>query len=132
MKSVADYIAGHPPAVRKRLAEIRAIVRRVAPDAEEKISYGIPAYALEGRLLYFAAHTEHIGVYPVTAALRRELGEELAPYVSKTAESTIRIAHDRPLPRALLAKVVRIRVRENRERASAKARPGKKAARARS
>ena len=113
--SVAAYIAGHPPALRKRLAEVRAIVRRAAPDAEEKISYGIPAYALAGRLLYFAAHTEHIGVYPVTAALKRELGDELAPYVSKTAKSTIRLPHDRPLPKGLLARVVRMRVRENQE-----------------
>ena len=115
--SVAEYIAGHAPALRKRLAEVRAIIRRGAPDAEEKISYGIPAYLLEGRLLYFAAHTEHIGVYPVTAALRRELGEELAPFVSKTAKSTIRLPHDRPLPKGLLARVVKARVRENRERA---------------
>jgi len=113
--SVEAYIAEHPPALRKRLAEVRAIVRRAAPDAEEKISYGIPAYALAGRLLYFAAHTEHIGVYPVTAALKRELGDELAPYVSKTAKSTIRLPHDRPLPKALLARVVRMRVRENQE-----------------
>jgi len=111
--SVAEYIAGHPPVLRKRLAEVRAIVRRAAPDAEEKISYGIPAYLLAGRLLYFAAHTEHIGVYPVTAALRRELGEELAPWLSATAKSTIRLPHDRPLPKALLGKVVRARVKEN-------------------
>jgi uncharacterized protein YdhG (YjbR/CyaY superfamily) len=111
--SVAEYIADRPPALRKRLAEVRAIVRRAAPDAEEKISYGIPAYVLEGRLLYFAAHTGHIGVYPVTSALRRELGEELAPYLSATAKSTIRLPHDRPLPRGLLARVVRARVKEN-------------------
>ena len=115
--SVPEYIADHAPALRKRLAEVRAIIRRAAPDAEEKISYGIPAYLLEGRLLYFAAHTEHIGVYPVTAGLRRELGEELAPWVSKAAKSTIRLPHDRPLPKGLLARVVRARVRENRERA---------------
>ena len=121
--SVADYIAGHPPALRKRLAEVRAIVRRAAPGAEEKISYGIPAYMLEGRLVYFAAHAEHIGVYPVTAALKRELGDELAPYISKTAKSTIRLPHDRPLPKGLLAKIVRVRVKENRERPTAKARP---------
>jgi uncharacterized protein YdhG (YjbR/CyaY superfamily) len=116
MKSVAEYIAGHPPALRKRLAEVRAIIRRGAPDAEEKISYGIPAYLLEGRLLYFAAHAEHIGVYPVTPALRRELGVELAPWVSKTAKSTIRLPHDRALPRGLLARVVRARVKEQRAR----------------
>jgi uncharacterized protein YdhG (YjbR/CyaY superfamily) len=111
--TVAEYIAGHPPAVRKRLAEIRAIVRRVAPAAEEKISYGIPAYLLAGRLLYFAAHTGHIGVYPVTAALRRELGEELAPHIAKAAKSTLRFPHDRPVPKGLLARVVRVRVKEN-------------------
>ena len=116
MKTVAAYIAGFPPSVRRRLKELRALVRKAAPDAEEKISYGIPAYMLEGRLLYFAAHTEHIGVYPVTKALREELGDALAPYIANSAKSTIRIPHDRPLPKALLARVVRIRVRENRAR----------------
>ena len=121
--SVEAYIAGYSPALRKRLAEVRAIILRAAPGAEEKISYGIPAYMLEGRLVYFAAHAEHIGVYPVTAALKRELGDELAPYISKTAKSTIRLPHDRPLPKGLLAKIVRVRVKENRERPTAKARP---------
>jgi uncharacterized protein YdhG (YjbR/CyaY superfamily) len=114
--SVDAYLRMHPPVVRKRLAAIRALIRKAAPDAEEKISYGIPAYALEGRLLYFAAHTEHIGVYPVTAAVRRELGDKLAPYLSAKAKSTIRLPNDRPLPLALLTKVVKVRVRENKER----------------
>jgi uncharacterized protein YdhG (YjbR/CyaY superfamily) len=123
--SVDAYLKMHPPAVRKRLAAVRALIRKAAPGAEEKISYGIPAYALEGRLLYFATHAGHIGVYPVTAALRKELGDALKPYVSKTAKSTIRLPHDEPLPLALLTKVVKVRVKENvegRARPSAKAR----------
>lgn len=114
--SVDAYLRMHPPVVRKRLAALRALIRKAAPDALEKISYGIPAYALEGRLLYFAAHTEHIGVYPVTQAVRRELGDALAPYLSAKAKSTIRLPNDRPLPLALLTKVVKVRVRENKQR----------------
>ena len=112
---VDAYLELHPPAVRKRLATLRALIRKAAPQAEEKISYGIPAYMWNGRLLYFAAHAEHIGIYPVTAALKRELGDALKPYLSKTAKSTLRLPHDRPLPLALLARVVKVRVRENRE-----------------
>jgi uncharacterized protein YdhG (YjbR/CyaY superfamily) len=103
---------------------VRAVIRKAAPAAEEKISYGIPYYAHHGRLLYFAAHTGHIGVYPVTAALKRELGEALKPYLSKTAKSTIRLPYDAPLPLALLAKVVKVRVKENTE---GRARPSAKA-----
>lgn len=118
MKDVAEYIAGFPPKVRARLRAVRAVIRKGAPGALEKISYGIPYYALDGRLIYFAAHAEHIGVYPVTAALRRELGDALKPWVSKTAKSTIRLPHDEKLPLALLMKVVKLRVKENSEKRS--------------
>ena len=119
-KTVDAYIAAHPPAVRKRLEVIRAIVLRVARGAEEKISYGIPAYLLDGRLVYFAAHTEHIGVYPITALVRKELAADLKSYVSASAKSTVRLPHDRPIPRALVARIVRARLAENRERAAKK------------
>ena len=121
-ESVDAYLAMYPPAVRKRLTTLRALIRKAAPKAEEKISYGIPAYMWNGRLLYFAAHAEHIGIYPVTAALRKELGDALTPYLSKTAKSTIRLPHDQPLPLALLTKVVKVRVKENAEGARASAR----------
>ena len=114
--TVDEYIASFPPSVRKRLRAIRALIRKAAPGAVEKISYGIPYYALDGRLIYFAAHAEHIGVYPITAGLRRELGDALKPYVAKTAKSTIRLPHDQALPLALLTKVVKVRVKENRAR----------------
>ena len=122
--SVDAYLKMHPPAVRKRLAALRALIRKAAPGAEEKISYGIPAYMQDGRLLYFAAHIGHIGVYPLTAALKRELGDALKPYLSTTAKSTIRLPHERPLPLALLTKGVKVRVKENAE---GRARPSAKA-----
>jgi uncharacterized protein YdhG (YjbR/CyaY superfamily) len=132
MKTVTEYIAVQPPPVRKRLRDVRAVIRKAAPAAEEKISYGIPSYAHHGRLLYFAAHAEHIGVYPVTAALKRELGDALKPYLSKTAKSTIRLAHDEPLPLALLTKVVKVRVKENAEGPSRPSAKAKASVRARS
>jgi uncharacterized protein YdhG (YjbR/CyaY superfamily) len=110
--TVAAYLAAHPPEVRKRLALVRGLVRRAAPGALEKISYGIPAYLLEGRLVYFAAHTAHIGIYPITSYVRKEMGDALTPWSTKTAKSTVRLPHDRPIPRALVTKIVKLRVRD--------------------
>jgi len=116
-RDVDAYIAGFPAEVQRRLAVVRAAVRRAAPRATESISYRIPAYKQDGMLLYFAAHTAHIGLYPITAGVRKAMAAELAPYVAANARSTVRFPHDRPIPRALIGRFVRLRVRENRERA---------------
>ena len=75
-KTVDEYIASFPADVREILEKIRAVVRKAAPGAEEKISYGMPAYKLRHNLVYFAAHTNHIGLYPTpsaTGAFAKEL-----------------------------------------------------------
>lgn len=115
-KDVDAYIADHAPLVRRRLKEMRAIVRAAAPGAGESISYRIPAYRLKGQLVYFAAHSSHIGFYPLTRRIREALGEALAPYATKAAKATARFPLDEPIPRALVARMVKIRVRENEER----------------
>lgn len=115
-ETVEAYIAQFPADVRARLARVRAAIRKAAPEAEESITYRIPTFKLEGPLLYFAAFSTHIGIYPVTAALKAQLGKELAPYTSPKAKGTMRFPLDAPLPIRLIGRIARIRVLENRAR----------------
>jgi uncharacterized protein YdhG (YjbR/CyaY superfamily) len=98
---------------------VRATIRRAAPAAEEKISYRIPAYVLDGHLIFFAAFKDHIGVYPITAGMMPHKAEML-PYIGKTAKRSLHFTHNQPLPLPLLAKLVKARVAENRAHAVAK------------
>jgi uncharacterized protein YdhG (YjbR/CyaY superfamily) len=120
VKDVDAYLAGFPDDVRKRLALVRAAVLRAAPRAEERISYRIPAYFLDGALIYFAGFKAHIGMYPITAAVRKALAKELAAFAAPGAKASARFPHDRSIPRGLIARIVKIRAHENRERAAKK------------
>ena len=102
-----------PPAVRKRLKEIRSIVRTLAPAATEKISYQMPAYFLNGNLIYFAAFKNHIGFYPGTSGVRA-FQDEIKNY--KSAKGSIQFPHDKPLPTALIKRIVKYRMKENAQR----------------
>jgi len=118
---VAAYIAGFPRPVQSRLRKVRATIRANAPKAEEIISYRIPAYRQHGMLVYFAGFKEHIGFFPPVrgdAALARALSKYAGP------KGNLRFSHDEPLPLGLIARIVRHRVRQDRERAAA--RKGKK------
>jgi len=118
---VAAYIAGFPRPVQSRLRKVRATIRANAPKAEEIISYRIPAYRQQGMLVYFAGFKEHIGFFPPVrgdAALARALSKYAGP------KGNLRFSHDEPLPLGLIARIVRHRVRQDRERAAA--RKGKK------
>jgi len=118
---VAAYIAGFPRPVQSRLRKVRATIRANAPKAEEIISYRIPAYRQHGMLVYFAGFKEHIGFFPpvrADAALARALSKYAGP------KGNLRFSHDEPLPLGLIARIVRHRVRQDRERAAA--RKGKK------
>ena len=107
-KSVDKYIAGFPPKVRKILQDVRAAVRAAAPDAVEKISYGMPTF-WQGRILvHFAAHAGHLGFYPGPQAIV-EFADRLAGYA--TSRGAIRFPFDRPVPLALVKKIVASRVR---------------------
>lgn len=118
VETVDGYIAALPPAIRARLQKIRSAIRKAVPDAEESIGYRIPAYKLNGPLIYFAAHTAHIGLYPITAGVKAEFAEDLAPYAQSTG--TVRFPHDEPLPIRLIAKIAKFRALENAERAAIK------------
>src|SRR5688500_1570962 len=93
--TVDDYIAEFPADVQARLTLIRRIIRRAAPRATETISYRIPAYLQDGPLLYFAGYKTHIGVYPLSAGIRKALKQALAGYDSPPAKATARFPHDR-------------------------------------
>lgn len=80
--TVDDYLAGFPSEIQVRLQRLREAIRKTAPQAEESISYRIPAYKQQGVLIYFAGFERHIGLYPLTAAVKAEFQQELKPYLS--------------------------------------------------
>jgi uncharacterized protein YdhG (YjbR/CyaY superfamily) len=111
--NIDEYIAGCPQHARGKLMELRATIRKAAPGAEEKISYRMPAFNLNGILVYFAAQTRHIGFYPTSSGVTA-FKEELGDY--KNSRGAIQFPYDQPLPLELIARIVKFRVRENAER----------------
>jgi len=116
-KAVDAYIAAAPKTLQPALRQLRQAIKSAAPKAEEKLSYRMPFYAYHGRLIYFAAHRTHIGMYPIIGSEKELYAEELKPYLAEKATLQFRIGE--PLPIALVKKVVRERAKENKTRASA-------------
>ena len=110
-ETVDDYISAFPEDVQKKLSELRMTIRKAAPDAVEKISYGMPAYTYKGMLLYFAAHTNHIGLYPYPSALEA-FRKEIAAY--RTSKGTMQFPNNKNLPLKLITEIVKFRVSENK------------------
>jgi uncharacterized protein YdhG (YjbR/CyaY superfamily) len=108
--SVDEYIASYPANVQAKLNEIRQIVKEEAPQASEKLSYGMPYFSFNGRLLYFAVHKEHIGLYAMPSAVI-VFKKELTEY--ETSKGTIRFPLDKPLPTELIRRIIEFRVKEN-------------------
>jgi uncharacterized protein YdhG (YjbR/CyaY superfamily) len=112
-KDVAAYIAAAPPKARPALRQLRKVIKETAPKASETVSYGMPYYSLNGRLIYFAFARDWIGLYLLGRAKAR-YANELKPYLSGV--STARFPLDRPLPVGLIRKIVKERIVENEER----------------
>ena len=110
-KSISDYIAACPPAVRPILTKIRTTIRAAAPGAKEVISYRMPAFKGHRILLYFAAFKAHIGVYPPMSG-DPGLTKALAPYAGP--KGNLKFPLDQPFPYALLKRIVRHRVKQDR------------------
>jgi uncharacterized protein YdhG (YjbR/CyaY superfamily) len=117
-KTIDDYIAAAPKPVRPILAKVRDTIRKAAPRAEERISYRMPAYKLNGDAVYFAAFKSHIGLYPPV-----EGDDDLRAAVAKYAneKGNLRFPLDEPIPYTLIARIVKQRVKWNAQRAKAKA-----------
>ncbi len=109
-KDVDEYIDSAPEELQKKLREMRRIIKDCAPQAVEKISYGMPYYGYKGRLAYFAYAKKHIGLY-LTPPIIREHKKELKAYGTSTA--TVRFPHKEKLPVALIKKLIKARVRKN-------------------
>ena len=107
---IDDYIEGCPPIVKKQLTNIRAIIKAAAPEAQELISYGMPAYKLNGMLVYFAGYKAHIGFYPTASGIKHFLPKIKAYKHSKGA---VQFSIDQPLPKDLIKEMVAFRIKEN-------------------
>lgn len=113
MNPVDNYISSFPEPVRERLRSIRGLILEKAPDAEEKISYGMPAYRLNKRpLLYFSAFKKHIGLY-ATPTAQITFKKELSGY--KHGKGSIQFPLDKEFPLELIGKIIEFRIAENRK-----------------
>lgn len=119
--TINEYIADFPRDVQTVLKRVREIIRKALPDADEVISYRIPAFKLNGRIvLYFAGWTEHYSLYPSTDRLAAAFRKELARY-EVSGKGTIRFPLSGPVPAQLIGDIARFRAKEAAVRAKAKA-----------
>src|SRR5688500_18019315 len=110
--SVDDYLAALPEAPRAALEKLRETIKAAAPEATETISYQMPTFKQDGRfLLSYAAFKDHCSLFPASAKVLEAHGEELKPYFS--GKGTLRFTADRPIPAALVKKIVKTRIEEN-------------------
>jgi uncharacterized protein YdhG (YjbR/CyaY superfamily) len=108
--SVDEYISWFPASTQKLLQQMRATIKKAAPNADEVISYAMPAYKQNGILVYFAGYEKHIGFYPTGRGIE-EFKSELSGY--KSGKGSVQFPIDEPLPLKLIATIVKFRVLEN-------------------
>ena len=116
-ENIDEYISGFPEDTRIILEKMRATIRSAAPEAEETISYRMPAFKQNGILVFFAAWEKHIGFYP-TATPIPAFKKELAPY--KISKGAIQFPIDKPIPVDLVKRIVAFKVKENMAKAGSK------------
>jgi uncharacterized protein YdhG (YjbR/CyaY superfamily) len=128
LTSVDAYIAAHGPAARAVLETVRAALRRALPDAQELISYKIPAYRVGGRIaIWFAAWPDHYSLYPVSDAAAAALGEDVSRH--RSGKGTLRFRLDEPVPEALIERVARANAARAAVRAPRRSTPSARARR---
>jgi len=109
-QNIDEYIAGFSPEVQAILEKIRLTIRQAAPGAQEKISYQMPTFTLNGNLVHFAAFKNHIGFYPVPSGIAA-FKKELAIY--KGGKGSVQFPLDQLIPYRLISRIVKFRVKEN-------------------
>ena len=106
--SIDEFIASYPKEVQDILQQIRQAIQKAAPEAKEKISYGIPTFTLNGKnLIHFSAYDKHIGLYPGAQAVA-DFADKLTEY--ETSKGTIRFPLDKPIPFDLVDKITRYQI----------------------
>ncbi|MDZ7615495.1 MAG: DUF1801 domain-containing protein [Patescibacteria group bacterium] len=116
-KDIDEYIARFPADVQAILQKVRATIRTAAPEANETISYQMPAFKLHGILVYFAAWKKHIGLYPPVTG-DKALEKVVAPYAGP--KGNLQFPLDGPIPYDLIGRIVRLRVKQDSARVAAK------------
>ena len=112
---VDQYIARFPAGTQEALEQIRAAIKKAAPEAAEMISYQMPAYKYQGMLVYFAGYAKHIGFYPMPSAIQK-FATEIAGL--KSAKGSVQFPLSQPMPLALVDKIVWFRLKENQAKAA--------------
>lgn len=109
-KTIDEYIANFSPDVQEKLQQMRRTISEAAPEAKEKISYGIPTFTLHGNLVHFGGYPAHVGLYPGPAGVE-EFKDKLQGY--KTTKGTIQFPLDKPLPLDLIREITLACVKRN-------------------
>ncbi|MDR1203369.1 MAG: DUF1801 domain-containing protein [Tannerellaceae bacterium] len=121
-QNIDEYIAGFPENVQALMKQLRTTINETAPEAKEKISWGMATFALEGNLIHFAGNKKHIGIYP-GAEVIEVFKEKLSAF--KTSKGAIQFPLDKPMPLQLVAEIVSFNVKQRKEEAERR-RKGKK------
>jgi len=122
-ETIDEYIANFPAEQQAVLQEIRRTIKAAAPEATEKIGYGIPTFFLKGNLVHFAGFKNHYGFYPGPGAIT-QFQQEFSAY--EQSKGTVRFPLDKPVPFDLIRRVTEVRVKENLEKAAQKVKKSKK------
>lgn len=121
--NIDEYIATFPPEAQNLLEQVRKAIREAAPEAEETIGYAMPAFKLNGDLVYFAGYKHHIGFY-ATPNGHEAFKDALSVY--KTGKGSVQFPLNQPMPLDLIKRIVAFRVKENEEKNKLEAKPRKR------
>jgi uncharacterized protein YdhG (YjbR/CyaY superfamily) len=117
VKEVDNYIKTFPAATQKKLKQMRAVIKKAAPDAKEIISYRMPAYKINQVLVYFAGYDKHIGFYPTGAGIEK-FKSAFTGY--KYSKGAVQFPIDQPLPEDLIRRIVQFRIKDDGKNAARK------------
>lgn len=116
-RTIDEYISGFRPEIQEKLQKVREVIKDAAPTATEKISWQMPTFYLQGNLVHFAAHKNHIGFYPGANGVE-VFKQELEEY--KTSKGAVQFPYEKPIPFDLITRIVKFRVTENNQLAEEK------------
>jgi uncharacterized protein YdhG (YjbR/CyaY superfamily) len=116
-QEVERFISRYPAEVQEILYKIRSIIREAAPDAQEKLNYGIPTFTLNGNLVHYSGFKDHIGFYPTPSGVEK-FKKQLSKY--EGAKGSVKFPLDQPIPYNLIREITEFRVKEQRAKSNKK------------